>query len=557
MKKWYVLVAFILLIALLAIACSSQSTSTTQIVTTSNPPTTTITTQPTTTTSTMTSKPPSTSASPTPIGNQPQYGGTVIFVRNTGIASCGAPQDIPTNTQTFPLTYPVTENLILTDAEENIVPWLAETVDSSADGKIVTFTLKKGIKFTDGTDFNAQAVKYNLEAVKAAKVSGGAILDNVESYEVVNDYTLKVYLKSYDARFLLGLVQAGIGVMVSPTALAKPTTPEKAAKDHLVGTGPFLFDSWSLNQYIKMKKNPNYWQPGRPYADAIEIRNNPDLTTSVLSLKAGEVNMVGNIDPAQYIELQKEGYGVFIPDLAFVFSLVTDSANPNSPFAKKQVREAVEYAIDKAGMAKGLGKGLQWPADQLGAPKDPWYIKDYPARTYDPVKAKLLLGQAGYPDGFKTILHSDVRIRQDEIVAIQTYLNAIGIETTLDMADVARSTTFATQGFEGIYVPGFPNWSSFSSWANRYLNPSLTYPTVAMPPGWTEGWNKIVAEPVFNERMGLMQDILKQVYDQAYIIPFIYDSPRLVTDGRIMDHKWDDLNINGYIDAVNVWIKKK
>lgn len=538
MKKWFVLVILIMILALVFPACSSQSSST--------PP---VTSQPAGTTSQ-----PATSASPT--GTQPQYGGTFTMVRNTGITAIGAPEDpgMGTQTQTYPLTAPITETLILVDAQDRIVPNLAESVDTSADGKTITFNLRKGIKFTDGTDFNAEAVKYNLEAVHNAQVSGSAVLDNVESYDVVNDYTLKVTLKSYDATFLMSLAQSGIGVMISPTALAKPTTPENAGKDHLVGTGPFMFDSWSPGQYIKMKRNPNYWQPGKPYLDEIVIRNNPDYTTSLMSFKAGEVDMVESIDPTQYNDLKSQGYTVAIPPgLAFVFSFRMDSADPNSPFANPLVREAMWYAIDRDGMAQGLGKGTQNPANQLAAPFQGWYDSNYPDKPYDPAKAKQLLAEAGYPNGFKTTLHGDVRGRQDDLVALQNYFSAIGVQTTLDVADVARSSTFGTQGFDGIFQSGFPNWSSFTSWMNVWLNPTITYPTMAFPSGWTQGWEKVKAEPDYDTRMTMMKNLLKEVYDQAIQVPTYWDSPRYVVNSDIHDLKWDAVDINGYFDAVNVW----
>jgi ABC-type transport system substrate-binding protein len=478
------------------------------------------------------------------------------MVRNTGITAIGAPTDIPTQTNTYPLSAPITETLILVDAQDRIVPQLAKSVDISADGKTVTFNLQHGVKFHDGTDFNAAAVKYNLEAVHNAKVSGAAVLDNVASYEVVDDYTLRVHLNTYDASFLMSLAQSGIGVMVSPTALAKPTTPENAGKDHLIGTGPFMFDSWAVGQYIRMKRNPNYWQPGRPYLDTIEVRSNTDITTSLMSFKAGEVDSVENLDPAQYLELQSQGYQVGIPPgLAFVFSFRTDNATASSPFAKQQVREALWYAVDRQGLVQGLGKGTYNVANQLASPNQGWYIQDYPNRPYDPAKAKQLLAEAGYPNGFKTTLHYDVRGRQDDIIALQNYFSAIGIQTDLDIADVARSTTFATDGFDGILQGGFPNWSTFTSWMNVWLNPTLTYPTVAFPAGWIDGWKAVKAEPDYDKRMADMKALLKECYDQAIVIPWMWDSPRYVMNKNMMDVSWDAIDINGYFDAVNAWKK--
>ena len=521
------------------------------------------TTAPAPATSTTAAPAPKTTApAPTstkPVTGGPVSGGKFVMVRNTGITEVGAPMDLKSGpgASTFPLWAPIAETLFIVDAADRIVPLLAESVEVAVDGLSVTLKLRKGVKFHDGTDFNAEAVKYNLETVIAAKVAGSAPLNNIASYDIIDANTIKINLKTFDASFLMSLAQSGVAVMISPTALAKPTTPENAGKDHLVGTGPFLFDSWSLNQYIRMKRNPNYWQPGKPYLDEIEIRNMPDYTTSVMAFKAGEVDMVESIDPAQYNQLKQEGYTVDVPrGLAFVFSFRTANADPSSPFSKKEVREALWYAVDRENLVLGLGKGTYNVANQLASPQQGWYIKGYPSRPYDPVKAKELLAQAGYPNGFKTTLHGDVRGRQDDLVALQNYFGAIGIECTLDVADVARSSTFATDGFDGILQSGFPNWSSFSSWMNVWINPVQDWPTMKFPDNWTASWQEVTSEPNYDTRMAKMQALLKVVYDEALIIPWMWDSPRYVLNSKVHDLSWDAVDINGYFDPANVWKEK-
>ncbi len=503
--------------------------------------------------------PATTASSTTPTaapGVQPTYGGTFIMDRNTGITEVGAPSDLQGGFGgvSYPLWAGIVETLFIVDAQDRIVPQLAQSVEVDPNGLAVTFKLRQGVKFHDGTDFNAEAVKINLQNVLEANVPGSTPLQSIESYDIIDDHTIKINLKSFDASFLMSLAQSGVGVMISPAALAKPTTPENAGKDHLVGTGPFVFDGWALNQYIRMKRNPNYWQPGRPYLDEIEIRNIADYTTAVMSFKAGEVDMVESIDPAQYNQLKADGYTVDIPGgLAFVFSFRTANADPNSPFSKKEVREALWYAIDRPSMVEGLGKGTYNVANQLASPTQGWFLPDYPARQYDPEKAKQLLAQAGYPNGFKTVLHGDIRGRQDDLVALQSYFAAIGIECELDVADVARASTFGTEGFDGIFQSGFPNWSSFSSWMNVWLSPTSTYPTMKFPDNWTEDWTAVKSDPNYDTRMAKMQALLKVVYDEALVIPWMWDSPRYVINSKVHDLMWNEVDINGYYDPVNVW----
>jgi peptide/nickel transport system substrate-binding protein len=532
MKKLLIPLVLLLVLASVFTACSSSPSKTT----------------------TPASTPGSSTATNT---TSSQYGGTLIWVRNMGIPDIGAPSDIPAQTNTPSLVTPVLESLITTDVNEKIQPWLAESVDTSADGKKITFHLLKNVKFQDGTPFNAAAVKFNLELVLKNNCNASGILKKVTSYNVVDDYTLEVNLTEYDARFLQTLAQTGIGQIASPTALQK----SEDHASHVIGTGPFKFDSWQTDQFVKMVKWDGFRTKGRPYLDAIEIRNNSDTTVSLMSLKAGEVNMVENIDPADFNSLKAEGYSVGVPPLGFVFSFLPDSANPDSPFKDARVRQALEYAVDKVNMAKGIGKGTQFPAYQCAVEpplgQDAWYMADIPNRAYDVAKAKQLLADAGYPNGFSCALTSDVRARQDTIVALQTYFKEVGINTTLDMADVGRASTFPKDGWKGILVGGFPNFSSFTQWVTAFNDPMFNYPSALKPEGWQTGWNTVIAEVDYDKRMTMMKDLLRKNYEGAYRISYLEDGPRYVTDGTVHDIDWDGHHINGYFDAANVWMSKK
>jgi peptide/nickel transport system substrate-binding protein len=551
-KGLFLLVAILLISAFIMAGCNSTPT------TTAAPPV-------------KTSAPAQTSAAPAtsaaskttaaPSADQPQYGGKLTWIRNMGIPDVGAPADTPSGTFVLSLVSPVLESVVGKDANGNFKPSLVESVEYSPDGKVITMHLLKGINFQDGTPFNAASIKYNLEACLAANCASSSMLKLVSSYQIVDDYTLKVNLSKYDARFMLTLAETANGQIASPTAMAKATNPQDRGKDHVVGTGPFKFDSWQQDQYIRMVKWDGYRVKGRPYVDAIEIRNNSDLTVSIMSFKAGEVQMVENIDPSQYVSLKKEGYHVDIPPLGFVFTVIPDSANPDSPFKDIRVRQALEYAIDKVSMTQGIGLGTQFPSYQFATSppvgQDPWYIPDLAKREYNPAKAKELLAAAGYPNGFSYPLLSDVRARQDQVVAIQTYLKAVGINTTLDMADVMRASTFGKDGFKGILVPGFPYFSSFTQWLAVFNDPVFTYPTVYFPQGFKQAWADVAGEIDGNKRIEKMKALMKQAVDETIQVPYLQDGPRYVDDGTIVDMKWDVPGVTGGYDAANVWLKKK
>jgi ABC-type transport system substrate-binding protein len=489
---------------------------------------------------------------------QPQYGGVFTLNHNGGVPQIGAPADNLGPSVTNRNSFPALELLIKSDENENIEPGLVESWNISPDGKSITFRLRKGIKFQDGTNFNAEAVKYNLEAVFKANVLGSAVLGKVSSYDVVDENTLRMNLKEYDSTLLLRLAQSppGIGMIASPTAMKKEATSETTAKLHCVGTGPFMFDSWKRDSFVKYKKWDGYWQKGKPYLDEIKIQSLSDLTVSIMSFKSGEAQAIENIDPVDAKQLEKEGYEIYQPNLYFLHSILPDGANPNSPFAKKSVRLALDYAIDKRTMAKGIGMGYYEPLSQLAASKDPWYNPALPYREYDPKKAKQLLAEAGYPNGFKTKLISDVMARRDTLTAIQTYLKEVGIETELEILEFGAAFAKPRQGWEGILFPGFPNVSTLVGIVDRWGEPTMMI-SFYRPPGWQEKWNTLRAQQDDKKRLVQLKELLKILYDEAVGIPYQGDAPLLARHrGKVHGFNFHANHTPSYYEPENIWLSK-
>jgi ABC-type transport system substrate-binding protein len=486
---------------------------------------------------------------------QPQYGGVFTWNHNGGMPQIGAIIDnmgISANRNTFPAL----ELLLKTDEGEDLHPWLAESWNISPDGKAITFRLRKGIKFQDSTNFNAEAVKYNLEAVFKSNIMGSAVLGKVSSYDVVDEYTLRMNLKEFDSTLLLRLAQSAIGLMVSPTAMKKEVTPETTAKLHCVGTGAFVFDSWKRDNYIIYKKWGGYWQKGKPYLDEIKIQNIGDLTVSLMSFKSGEAQAIENVDPVDSKQLEKEGYEIYQPNLYFLHSILPDGNNPNSPFAKKSVRLALDYAIDKRTIAKGVGMGYYEPLCQLAVSKDPWYNPALPFREYDPKKAKQLLAEAGYPNGFKTKLVSDVMARRDTLVAIQTYLKEVGIETELEILEVGAAFVKPRQGWEGILFPGFPNVGTLVGIVDRWGDPK-NYISFYRPPGWQDKWNALRAQLDEKRRLGQLKELIKILYDEAVGTPYQGDAPLLARPrGKVHGFNLHANHSVSFWEPENIWLSR-
>jgi peptide/nickel transport system substrate-binding protein len=312
----------------------------------------------------------------------------------------------------------VTKNIFETlveyeDDSTEVVPGLAEKWESSKDGKTWTFYLRKGVKFHDGTDFNAEAVVYNFERWMDKKhpehkggefpyygyMFGGYKGDKghvIKSVTAVDEYTVKFELNFPQAPFLNNLAMTPFGI-ASPTAVKKD--PE-GFNQHPVGTGPFKLESWKKNDTITLVKNEDYWQEGLPKLDKLIYRSIPDNAARFSALQAGDIDIMDGLNPSD-VKLVKankdlqmfERPGMNVAYLAF--------NTEKKPFDNPKVRQALNHAVNKEGIIKSFYADLAKPAknpmpDVLWGYND--QIQDY---EYDLDKAKKLLKEAGYPDGFE------------------------------------------------------------------------------------------------------------------------------------------------------------
>jgi peptide/nickel transport system substrate-binding protein len=310
----------------------------------------------------------------------------------------------------------------------------------------MTFTLRKGVKFSDGSDLTADVVKWNLDQrIKQEP--------NWTSIEAVDPNTVRVNFKTWDN----GL-PASFGDSEPMLCMVSKAAYDKNGQDwittHPVGTGPFTVAKFVPDSIMKVVKNPNYWAKDAkgnklPYLDGIDFIASPDTTTTLMMAKAGEIDMVA-VSPGQHMaDYEKLGWRVHTTyDANEVW--VPDSAHQDSPWSKLEVREAAEYAVDRATIAQKFGFGYLQAPNQIPPRSTTAYDANYAlARNYDPAKAKQLLAQAGYPNGFKTTLIVWAAGNRDIALAEQQYLAAVGIQADVQLPDMGKWATYV--GPQGTY----------------------------------------------------------------------------------------------------------
>ena len=395
-----------------------------------------------------------------PPTGEPVYGGTLRCIANAIPNVLGyGPEKAPSDNYYM---LPVIERLAeWGDDKGTIVGVLAESWDADPDALTFTWYLRKGVKFHDGTDWNAEACRWNFQLMlDAQRLTDGQY---IESLEVVGEHTLKMNLNKFAWNMLenWGLMQP-----ISPTAFENSGATEEEriawARVNAVGTGAYTVAEWVRDDHITFVKNDNYWQEGLPYLDAIEIRYIPDPMVAAAAMEAGEADMWFAVSQVQNIlDLQEQGLKLNWGPGMFALILF-DSSNPESIFYDKKIREAVEYALDRPVIADMIGQGLYEPLHQMASSIWPGYVEGYNPRPYNPDKARELLAEAGYSEGFSTTLMI-TSMGTDAGSAIKAYLGEVGIEVELDVADLGRY-------FGSIFGTGYTDMVFTASG----INPSAT-----------------------------------------------------------------------------------
>jgi len=280
------------------------------------------------------------------------------------------------------------------DKDGNIVPVLVDTHTVTEDGKEYTFTLKQGIKFHDGTEFNAEAVKFNLDRYSDESSRRRSDVKVVQNVEVVDPYTVKIVLSEPFAPFLSILTDRA-GMMVSPEAVKKYGDN---FLNNPVGTGAYEFVEHVKGDRVTLKKNENYWD-GEVKIDELNYKVFTNATAAVQNLKSGQLDFVDEIPTKEIKALENDPNITVIAQPGMAYQGMYLNIN-QEPFTNKYLRQAVNKAIDREAFVKVVYDGYAAPANSPFYPGNLAYGDSDKTSKPDPQEIKDLLAKGGKPDGF-------------------------------------------------------------------------------------------------------------------------------------------------------------
>ena len=346
---------------------------------------------------------------------------------------------------TYRVTTQIFDRLVSMDTDMNLVPSLAESWDVE-DDKSTLFHLRKGVKFHNGEEMKAEDVKYSLERCIA---SSGVnynylIIDNIE---VVDDYTVRIVTKEPFNALLYRLSLDSASIICK----SADTSPEEFNQNP-VGTGPFKFVSWELGGDVVLEAFDDYYN-GAPQVKHLIFRQIPEAINRTIGLETGEVDLAYDLGITDLESLK--GNDKIVVDTVPSTTVWYLGANVGKPgLDNVKVRQAIAYAINYQDVIDIAFSGVATPAHNTMLPSSLFgYAPDTVTYDYNVEKAKALLAEAGYPDGFKTTLWcADSQIMKDTSVVLQEQLRQVGIEAEVKTMEQGNYYSATGKGDHDLFI---------------------------------------------------------------------------------------------------------
>lgn len=475
---------------------------------------------------------------------KPVYGGSLIVAQ--GVEPPGLDPTTATSAAIPRVVYSnVLEGLVKIDRDGNIVPALAKDYNISKDGKEYTFTLKKDVRFHDGKAFDAEDVKFTFDRLMDPKTGTAhpEYYKDIDSVQVADSHAVKIKLKNVNSMFLFNLGRPD-SIIVNKQAVDK-------LKSAPVGTGPFKLVEWVRGDHITLAKFEGYHRKGTPYLEKVTFKFIGDPSAQIANLKAGDIDVIAyDVSPENALLLEKDPkFKVF--NGYTTTEVILSTNNLRKPFNDVRVRRAMAHAIDRNALIKGAMSGYGTPIGSHMDPGNPYYTDLTSIYPYHPEKAKQLLKEAGYPNGFEAVIKLPERFayakRTGEIVA--DMLTQVGIKLKIELTEWGQwiDRVFKNADFD-LTVIGHSEPFDINIYANpkyyfRYDNPKFQ-----------ETFKKAEMESNPKVQKELYVSLQKMITEDA-VNGFLFVLPSLPTMKKEVMNWWKDYPMTAS-DVSEVWIQK-
>jgi glutathione transport system substrate-binding protein len=359
------------------------------------------------------------------------------------------------------------------DKEMKMHPVLAEGYTANDAATEFVIKLRHGVTFHDGAPFNAEAVKISFDRARdpANHLKRASLYAPIDHIDVVDEFTVRIVLKYPFGAFMNNLPHAAFAIS-SPKAIA---TYGKDLDRHPTGTGPYKFVSWQTDTF-KVVRNEAYWKPGMPKVDSITIKSVPENGSRLAMLQTGEAQFIYPM-PVEMVKVLEKSPTLDVVDTKSIFAFYVALNTMRKPFDNPKVREALNYAVDKQAMLKvvygGYGDPLDSPLPRLLS----GYVSQGAAKGFDPAKAKALLAEAGYPNGFtSTLWGGNTTQAQRAMQFLQQQFAAVGVKVEVEPLEsgVAAAKIWSVKTpEEATTLMQYTGWSASTGDADWGLRPLL------------------------------------------------------------------------------------
>lgn len=402
-----------------------------------------------------------------------------------------------------------------------IIPCLATDWTISEDGKTYTFTLREGVKFSDGTEPTAEDWLWSIDRAKNCETSSYTfMLDPVDTYEC-DGKTITFHLKDATASFLANLTN--FNVVLGKKAHFDELGAQEYSNQPL-GTGPYMLNEWVKEEYILLEANPEYWEEGLPKTKFIKYVVIPDDNTRLLQLQAGEIDIMPDI-PFTLIDQIADSEDVRVERYKSTQVRYFVMNTTKEPFTDVRVRQAVVQAIDKQAISDLVAGDYGAPADaHVPEAEGKWSAQgNLETVPYDVEAAKNLLAEAGYPDGIQ--FECSVRSGAEVYIQIATLMKSQLAEANIDMTITQLERATINEQYTTLN-----HQSTLLQWLDDVLDPTGVLGfrcDYAQSDGWYTGNHDVELEEMYRascieqdeaKRLDMIQEIQQKLYNNFDVV---------------------------------------